>query len=156
MATNFLVTCNEQGERAAAKPTVVREMADCSRQEAGDATLHIDGTATIKNIVVNDAGERGVRPGRLFARVDDIGVAGKAKVRPIAAQSRVEVFHIRRARLRHGQAMTAEAGRLQHALQERQGAALSGRDAVAADQCLRKLHRIGMTSRHGPHRSGCV
>ena len=142
-AVAFLIAGDEQRYRAGHLAATGGEEALRGGDKTGDLPLHVDGAATVENAVADLRGERRCAPGVDIARRYDVGVAGKAKVRPGVAEPRVEVFDVREARLGKRHAVTLESGGDKHSLEQGQGAAFDGRHAFAADQRLGQRNRIG-------------
>ncbi len=78
------------------------------RDETGDATLHVHRPAP-EHLAVHDfAGKRPFAPVALVSRWHHIGVPGKAQVRPIGAEARIKVLHIRGVGSRKAASLDAE------------------------------------------------
>ena len=81
-------------------------MASNGSYKARDRALHVDGPAPIKCAIENDA-LKGIRvPRRKVARRHHIRVPREAEIRTFTTKPRIEIFHVRRARLGELHAMT--------------------------------------------------
>ena len=125
------------------------EMAEGRRDGTGDAALHIHGAAAIEDPVADHGGERRICPGVEIARWNDVGVARETKMRLGLADARIQVFDVRRARLRERHAVAGEARSGEHGFEQRQGAAFVGRHALAAHERLREGYGVFCVQRHG-------
>ena len=155
----FLVAGDQQRDRAL-EAALGCDVARGGGDEAGDAALHVDRAAAVHLALVDVGREGRMRPGRLVADRNDVGMAGEHQMRPVAGSAGIEVFDIRRAVLREDRAFDREAERLQHRLQRRERAAFGRRDRGAADERCeifggigRKAHGAGIVE-SGPDVTG--
>ena len=102
--------------------------------EAGDAALHVDCAAAVHLAVLDGGGEGRVRPGCLVTDGNDIRMAGKHQVRPVARTARIEVFDIGRAGLRKDRPLDRKTERSQHVAKGRQRTGILRRHRSAADE----------------------
>ena len=109
----FLVPCNQQGDRAGRLP-VLFHIGFRRRDEAGNAALHVDGTAAIHHAVLHLGGEGRQRPGGFIACRHNIRVSGKHQMRAVAAKAGIEIVDIRRIVVAEGGALAGKAELLKH------------------------------------------
>jgi hypothetical protein len=139
----FLVTSDEERDRALRLAAVRGQIVERRRHLAGDRALHVDRTAAVEHAVGDLAGERRMGPFRVVARRHHVGVAGEHEMRRRRADARVEVLDRVGAGLLEGHAMHREPCVPEHARDHRERAALRGRHRGAADQLARERYGIG-------------
>src|SRR5581483_11358417 len=91
----FFVAGDEEREGAPAFACAVGERGG---EEGGDAALHVDRAAAVKEAIGDVARERTVRPALLVARRHYVGMPGEGEVRGASADGREKVLDIGRAR----------------------------------------------------------
>ena len=142
----FLVAGDQKRDRAftvfSRLAAVVGEILQHRGDAAGDAALHVDGTAAVEEAVLDLAGECAVAPGRLVADRHHVGVAGKGDVRRGIAEAGIEVVDVLGAGFAEGHAVQLEAGGLQQVFKNTQRAGIGGGNGGAADEVARDRNSI--------------
>ena len=139
----FLVAGNQEADRAAEIAAATAEESGRGIGEGSNRPLHVGGT-TAEQIAARQLSREGTdRPGGKIARWHHVGMAGKAEMAALRADSGIEVGDIVGAGLREIHALAAEAQRLQRALENLQCARFLRRHAFAADQGARQFNDIG-------------
>ena len=122
----FLVTGDQKRNRAFGLAAIVGEILQHRGDAAGDAALHVDRAAAVKETVPHLAGERAERPCGFIAGRHHIGMPGKGDVRGFGPDAGVEIVDIRRAGFAEGHPMHVEAGVFQQAFEDAERTGIGG------------------------------
>src|SRR5262249_18702101 len=129
----LFVAGDQEADRAPKTGAALAEKALGGADKGGDRPFHVARAAAVGQAVAAGAGKRRRRPGLDRPGRPHVGVAGKAQIRPAAAETGVEIVHPAFA-VAEGEPVAGEAEPFERRRDDAQGTFVLRGDARPADQ----------------------
>ena len=144
----FLVSGDQERDRALRPASACAEVIEDGGERAGDRPFHVDGAAAVERAIGDFAGKGWMGPFRLLAGRHHVDVAGESEVRACRADPGIKVFDRRGAGLGKGDAMDRKACPFQRAFDEAERTGFRRRHRRAAQEVAGERGGIGECRAH--------